>query len=141
MIPNTHHPTPILSPVIKSDPESWTDHRHRDGLAAEERAKQLLIENGYVVLEHRYRVSRHDVDLVARRGSTVVFVEVKLRRSLKYGAAVQAISADKQRQVVRAASAWLRVHGKPGDVARFDVVAIQGSKLQWIQSAFRPAWR
>ena len=141
MIPTVLHYVPILSPVIKSDPETWRDQRHRDGLAAEEQAKQLLIENGYVILEHRYRVSRHDVDLVARRGSTVVFVEVKLRRSLRFGAAVQAISADKQRQLVRAASAWLRVHGKPGDVARFDVVAIQGSKLQWIQSAFRPGWR
>ena len=127
--------------MIKSDPNAWTDPRHRRGLEAEERAKALMIENGYVVLEQRYRWHRHDIDLVARRGSTVVFVEVKVRETVRYGAAVETIYPSKQRDLVRAASAWLQRHGKPGDVARFDVVAIQSGKLQWIQSAFRPLWR
>jgi putative endonuclease len=127
--------------VIKTDPETWKDKRHRDGVEAERRAAELLIENGYVVLEQRYRFRRHDIDLVARRGSTVVFVEVKLRWSNRYGEAVETIRGQKQRELVRAASAWLQRHGKPGDVARFDVVAIQNGRLQWLQSAFRPLWR
>jgi putative endonuclease len=127
--------------VIKSDPETWKDKRHRDGEAAERRAAELLIENGYVVLERRYRFHRHDIDIVARRGSTVVFVEVKLRWSKRYGLAVETIHPSKQRDLVRAASAWLQRHGKPGDVARFDVVAIQNGELTWLQSAFRPLWR
>jgi putative endonuclease len=127
--------------VIKTDPETWTDQRHRDGVAAEQKAAALLIENGYVVLEQRYRFHRHDVDLIARRGSIVVFIEVKSRASDRYGAAVQSITLRKQRELVRAASAWLQRHGKPGDVARFDAILFQAGKVEWLQSAFRPAWR
>jgi putative endonuclease len=127
--------------VIKTDPETWTDKRHRDGEAAERRAAELLIESGYVVLEQRYRFHRHDVDLVARRGSLVAFVEVKARRGTRFGSAIEAINPRKQRELVRAASAWLQRHGKPGDVARFDVVTIQSGKVDWLQSAFKPLWR
>jgi len=127
--------------VIKSDPSTWTDKRHRDGVEAEERAARLLVANGYVIIERRFRFHRHDVDIVARCGSTVVFVEVKLRWTLRFGTAIETIFPKKQRELVRAASAWLQRHGKPGDVARFDVVAIQGGELEWIQSAFRPLWR
>ncbi len=127
--------------MIKTDPDSWTDARHRDGEAAERRAAELLIENGYVVLEQRYRFHRHDIDLVARRGSLVVFVEVKTRGASRYGRAVQAVHARKQRELVRGASAWLQRHGKPGDVARFDVIVFEGGKAEWLQSAFRPGWR
>ena len=140
-MPSLQPTVPILSAVIRTDPDTWKDKRHRDGAEAERRAADLLIENGYVVLEQRYRVHRHDIDLVARRGSTVVFVEVKLRASRRFGLAVETVRPDKQRELVRAASAWLQRHGKPGDVARFDVVAIQGGKLTWLQSAFRPLWR
>jgi putative endonuclease len=127
--------------VIKTDPQTWTDKRHRDGEAAERQAAELLIENGYVVLEQRYRFHKHDIDLVARRGSVVAFVEVKARRSRRFGAAVETVNRKKQNELVRAASAWLQRHGKPGDVARFDVVAIQAGKVEWLQSAFRPLWR
>jgi putative endonuclease len=131
--------------VIKTDPESWTDARHRDGEAAERRAADLLIENGYVVLEQRYRFHRHDIDLIARRGSIVVFIEVKARGASadtsRYGSALLSIGVRKQRELVRAASAWLQRHGKPGDLARFDVIVFEAGKVQWLQSAFRPAWR
>ncbi len=127
--------------MIKTDPRTWTDKRHRDGAAAEDRAAKLLIANGYVIIERRFRLHRHDIDIVARKGSTVVFVEVKLRWTRRYGTAVEAVFSKRQREMVRGASAWLQRHGKPGDVARFDVVAIQAGELEWIQSAFRPLWR
>ena len=127
--------------MIKSDPEQWTDSRHRDGEAAERRAAELLVENGYVVLEQRYRFHRHDIDLVARRGNIVVFVEVKSRSASRFGTAAQSIGARKQREVVRAASAWLQRHGHPGDTARFDAITFQEGKAEWLQSAFRPSWR
>jgi len=127
--------------MIKTDPSTWTDQRHRDGEAAERLAAGLLIENGYIILEQRYRFHRHDIDLVARRGSLVAFVEVKARRSSRYGTALETVNRRKQNELARAASAWLQRHGKPGDVARFDVVAIQGGKVEWLQSAFKPLWR
>jgi Holliday junction resolvase-like predicted endonuclease len=44
-------------------------------------------------------------------------------------------------ELVRAASAWLQRHARPGDVARFDVITVDDGRLTWIQGAFRPGWR
>ena len=96
---------------------------------------------GYEVLEHRYRFHRHDVDLVARRGATVVFVEVKVRTGASHGGAAEAVTARKRLELTRAASAWLQRHGRPEDGARFDVIAVDADRVEWLQSAFRPGWR
>jgi putative endonuclease len=104
-------------------------------------AADLLRREGYHIVEQRFRFHRHDVDLVARKGSVVVFVEVKSRLSQRYGAAVEAVGWRKQRELARAASAWLQRSGRPGDVCRFDVVTVEGARLEWLQSAFRPLWR
>ncbi|OGT92494.1 MAG: YraN family protein [Gemmatimonadetes bacterium GWC2_71_9] len=127
--------------MLKSDPSTWTDPRHRAGVAAERLAAELLRREGYEVLEHRYRFHRHDVDLVARRGATVVFVEVKVRTGTAYGGAAQAITPRKRLELTRAASAWLQRHGRPEDGARFDVIAVDADRVEWLQSAFRPGWR
>ena len=127
--------------MLKSDPNTWTDPRHRAGLAAERLAADLLRREGYRVLEHRFRFHRHDVDLVARRGATVVFVEVKARANSAFGAGTEAVTPRKRLELTRAASAWLQRHGGPGDGARFDVIAVDGDRVEWLQSAFRPGWR
>ena len=127
--------------MIKTDPATWKDQRHKDGEAAERRAAELLVAHGYAILEQRYRFHRHDIDLVARRGNVVVFVEVKSRWTRQYGTALEAVTPRKQHELVRAASSWLQRRGRPGDVARFDVVSIQAGRMEWLQSAFRPLWR
>lgn len=127
--------------MLKSDPATWKDPRHRAGAFAEQRAARLLEEAGWEILEQRFRIHRHDVDLIARRGSVVAFVEVKSRSRPGFGAPVEAVTARKQRELVRAASAWLQRHGRPRDVARFDVVTVEPGRVDWIQNAFRPSWR
>jgi putative endonuclease len=127
--------------VFKTDPSTWTDPRHREGARAEGLAADLFRREGYAVLEQRFRFHRHDVDLVARRGGVVVFVEVKSRSGRRYGAAAESVTARKQRELVRVAAAWLQRHGRPGDVCRFDVVTVEGARVEWLQSAFRPLWR
>ena len=127
--------------MLKTDPSSWTDPRHKAGVEAEAKAAAMLRREGYRVLEQRYRFLRHDIDLVARLGRTVVFVEVKLRKSAEFGTAAEAITGRKRRELVRAASAWLQRHGRPDDVARFDVVTVDGKEMVWLQNAFRPGWR
>jgi putative endonuclease len=127
--------------MLKSDPATWTDQRHRAGVAAERLAAELLRREGYEILEHRYRFHRHDVDLVARRGATVVFVEVKVRSGASHGGAAEAVTARKRLELTRAASAWLQRHGRPEDGARFDVIAVDADRVEWLQSAFRPGWR
>jgi putative endonuclease len=127
--------------VLKTDPATWTDPRHRDGLAAEELAAELLDRCGYEVLAHRWRVHRHEIDLIARRGAIVVFVEVRRRASLRYGSPMESVTARKRQDLARAAGAWLQRHGRPGDAARFDVIGVVGDRVEWQQSAFRPGWR
>jgi putative endonuclease len=127
--------------MFKSDPSTWSDPRHRAGAAAESMAADALRVQGYDVIEQRFRYRRHDVDLVARRGGVVVFVEVKSRAGDGFGAPSEAVTARKQADLVRAASAWLSRHGKPWDAVRFDVITVQGGHLEWLQDAFRPGWR
>ncbi len=130
-----------IGAVLKSDPESWSDPRHRLGARAEQLAAELLERGGWTILEQRYRYHRHDVDLIARQGAVVAFVEVKARLGRSYGAAALAVTAHKQRELTRAAASWLQRHGRPGDVARFDVVTVEGGSVAWIENAFRPGWR
>ncbi len=127
--------------MLKSDPSTWKDPRHREGARAEAVAADALRLQGYQVLEQRFRYRHSDVDLVARRGSVVVFVEVKSRADDRFGAATEAVTARKQANVVRAASMWLSRHARPWDAVRFDVITVQDGHLEWLQDAFRPGWR
>jgi putative endonuclease len=86
-------------------------------------------------------VGHHDIDLVARKGSLVVFVEVRYRRSKRFGTPTETIGPEKKRDLARGAEAWLQRFGRPGDSVRFDVIGVLGQRVEWVQSAFRPGWR
>ncbi|HEY8196213.1 MAG TPA: YraN family protein [Gemmatimonadales bacterium] len=103
----------------------WEDERQLLGLRGEQIAIGFLTSCGWSVEAHRFRLGRHDLDLVIRKGNMVAFVEVKARRSSSCGTAVEAVSRRKQRDIARVASVWLLRHGRPNDDYRFDVVAIQ----------------
>src|SRR5690349_21278800 len=76
---------PPMSSGVHSDPEQWSDPRHQRGLAGEEQAIRFLQSRGWDILAHRYRVGRIEIDLIARRGALVAFIEVKARRGLAFG--------------------------------------------------------
>ncbi len=103
----------------------WEDERQLLGLRGEQIAIAFLTSCGWSVEAHRFKLGRHDLDLVIRKGSTVAFVEVKARRSSSCGTAVESVSRRKQRDIARVASVWVLRHGRPNDEYRFDVVAIQ----------------
>ncbi|MSM41377.1 MAG: YraN family protein [Geobacter sp.] len=94
------------------------------GEAGEELAVALLSAKGYRIVERNFRCKGGEVDIVARDGSTLVFVEVKTRRDLSYGPPQLAVTPFKQRQISKAALFWLARAKKPDAAARFDVVAI-----------------
>lgn len=126
---------------LRSDPSDWTDERHKQGLAAEEQAIRFLASRGWIVLAHRWRVGRIEIDIVARRGVTVAFVEVKSRRGDAFGSPFEAVTGAKQRELVRAARAWIDRFGQPTDIYRFDCIALQKGALEHLEDAFRPGWR
>ena len=126
-------------------PEQWTDPRHRDGWDGELLAAEWLIDRGWHIEAHRFRMGRHDLDLVARRGDIVAFVEVKTRRSNRCGSGMEAIGARKRRVIERLAWGWILKHGRAGDQYRFDVAALDGfgpcARVSYLEDAWRPNWR
>lgn len=111
------------------------------GRWGESLAARHLRAGGFAVVDVGWRPPERelqgDLDLVARRGGLVVVCEVKARRDAsRYGGAVAAVSPTKQAQVRRLAESWLRAR-RPGDVdVRFDVIAIDGTRLTHYEGAF-----
>src|SRR5256884_9527172 len=81
------------------------------------------------------------IDLIARQGNWVVFIEVKARRGTAFGSPPEAVTGAKRRELVKAARVWVDRHGRPADVYRFDCIALIDNKLQHRADAFRPGWR
>jgi putative endonuclease len=103
----------------------WEDLRQLRGLWGERVAIAYLVSCGWEIEAHRFRLGRHDLDLVVRRGNTVAFVEVKTRRSVAQGSGVEAVGRRKQCTIAKVASLWRLRYGRPEDEYRFDVVAVQ----------------
>lgn len=102
------------------------DPRKRTGNQGEEIAANFLIARGYRILERNFRCKGGEVDIIARdpADKSLVFIEVKARRSLTYGVPQLAVTAFKQRQVSKAALTWLSKNQLHDHNARFDVIAI-----------------
>ena len=105
-------------------------------------AADHLKARGYEILVHNYRSQRGEIDLIAQEGNFIVFVEVKTRRSLKYGFPQHAVTKQKQRQISKVALAYLKTENKIDTPCRFDVIAIHLSpkfdviSLEQIENAF-----
>ena len=114
----------------------------RRGDEGEERALAHLQRQGLVLVQRHYRVARGpgaragEIDLVMRdRDGTLVFVEVRSRAGLAQGGAAASVGAAKQRSLVFAARHYLARLATPPP-CRFDVVAIDGERLEWLRAAF-----
>lgn len=101
------------------------DERRALGREGEARAAEHLEREGYRIVARNVRADGVEIDLVARRGRLVVFVEVKTRRSRRMGPPEEAVDRRKQARLVRGGRAWLAAHGPRGARARFDVIAVE----------------
>ena len=105
-------------------------------------AAEHLKSHGYQILAQNYRFQRGEIDLIAQQGNRIVFVEVKTRRSLKFGLPQYAVTKQKQRQISKIALAYLQTQNLLDAPCRFDVIAIHLSshfevlRLEQIESAF-----
>lgn len=111
------------------------------GDRGEEAAARHLQALGYVVLERRYRTRAGEIDLIARDGDTLVFVEVKARSSLACGRPSEAIDWRKRGRIARAASLYLARRGGCESPCRFDVVEVleepgSAPRVRLIRNAF-----
>ncbi|MDR1206852.1 MAG: YraN family protein [Rickettsiales bacterium] len=109
---------------------------YKSGLFAEWLARQYLRLYGFCILEARYVTGRHtgraEIDIIARRGSTIVFVEVKSRAAAETG--IRAVSYSQRARLRRAAENYLARARWTGG-ARFDIVVVSGLKIRWFKNA------
>lgn len=116
--------------------------RKKLGRDSEALAARYLEEKGFQILERNFRCSLGEIDLIAQEGKYLVFVEVKSRRSLQYGAPSLAVNWHKQRKIVQLAQTYLKVKKLIKTSCRFDVVSVFAPKdslaqIKHIPNAFR----
>ena len=100
------------------------DTRSALGQSGEDVAEKLYRKLGFRILERNYRCKAGEIDLIARRGPTLVFCEVKSRRTDRWGEPAEAVRYAKQARLRRLAAQWLSDR-RPGSVdIRFDVVSV-----------------
>jgi putative endonuclease len=91
---------------------------------------------GYRILGANVRAGGHELDLVARRGRRLVFVEVKERSRDACGGPVGAVNREKRRRVRRAAASWLQTHPETAELeVRFEVAAIVDGQVERLELA------
>lgn len=94
------------------------------GRLGEEIAKKYLLSKGYIILDRNYRTRLGEIDIVARDGKCIVFVEVKARHGIKFGYPREAVHANKQLRIRNIASLYITNKRLWDNQMRFDVVEI-----------------
>jgi TIGR00252 family protein len=107
------------------------------GNKAEDRATKYLKKQGYKILERNYNLPCGEIDIVAQKDNTLVFVEVKYRTNAEeFGGAVAAVTKAKQKRVINAAISYIKAKKVSYDALMFDIIAVSGNKIEHIQNAF-----
>ena len=119
------------------------DTRKATGIKGEEEAARFLTRCGYAILEKNVRTRVGEIDLVAKEGKTLVFVEVKTRDGSAFGLGAEAVTAVKQRRMTQLALDYMTRHHLTHVPCRFDVVSIRfdagGPAIEIVQNAFDAA--
>ena len=109
------------------------------GLSYEATAREFLVKHGLTYLYSNYACRVGEIDLIMLDQQQLVFVEVRFRRNMQYGGAIESITQSKQKKLIRTAEYFRIAHPQWRAAAcRFDVMLLQGSaiSIEWIQNAF-----
>lgn len=104
------------------------------GQAGEDAALAYLTAQGLTLLQRNFRCKGGEIDLVMQDGAALVFVEVRQRANLRHGGAAASVTRSKQARLIIAAQIYLQRYRMP-PACRFDVIAIDGAKLEWLRNA------
>lgn len=113
------------------------ENKRAAGAKGERAAGAFLERQGYEILAYNFRCRMGEIDIVARDGNYLVFVEVKYRKSEKWGSPFEAVDRRKQRIISKVAAYYCYKNGC-GETTpcRFDVAAVLGDEIQVIKNAF-----
>ena len=110
------------------------------GKSGEDLAVRYLEKQGYTIIKRNYRQRIGEIDIIARDGKCLVFIEVKTRRTGRYGSPFEAVDSRKQAQISRVALEYITRYHYDDLEARFDVVAVQldgqAPRIELIKNAF-----
>jgi putative endonuclease len=116
------------------------NQKQQHGEKGESIAVEQLKKNGYKILERNYRTRIGEIDIIAKDGDVIVFIEVKARQTDTYGNPKYAVTWTKQKKIARTAQLYLKSTNQLDKRARFDVVAIHRKEgrqfIEIIQNAF-----
>jgi putative endonuclease len=120
------------------------NRRQKFGEKGEAIAVQQLKKEGYKILEANYLTKLGEIDIIAKDKNTIVFVEVKARRSVNFGSPKEAVSIQKQKKISMVALYYLKTTKQMTTKARFDVVAVNLNRdkprVEIIKNAFELAY-
>lgn len=112
-------------------------NRRKVGSEYEEKAVRMLKEKGVSVLETNFFYRGGEIDIIAKDGEYICFIEVKYRSSIKMGYPEEAVTNVKKMRIVKGAKVYLyKNHLSESVLCRFDVISILGDKVEWIKNAF-----
>lgn len=101
------------------------DNRKQLGAFGEQVAKDHLEKHGYEIVQCNYRCSIGEIDIVARDGDYLVFVEVRTKRDRQFGSPEESITLAKKTKLVELAETYLQEHQDSSELWRIDVVAVE----------------
>lgn len=131
---------PLMPPFADQDRQRKSLGRQGEDLAA-----SFLRQRGYTIVCRNYRCRSGEIDIIARKKNLLCFIEVKTRRTRRFGLPQEAVTAAKQHKIGRAAQDFLLRHGLENRPARFDVIAVDFSTgngiIKLIENAFELACR
>lgn len=114
-----------------------TQNNRKLGSCFEQKVAAFLEKNGFLILEHNFRCRSGEIDLIAKDGNYLVFVEVKYRKSTTAGSALEAVDRRKAAQVRKVAAYYLYEKRLPETtLCRFDAAAVDGDRLTYVKDAF-----
>lgn len=114
------------------------NNKRKTGKEYEDLAVNYLKSKGFFIIEKNYQVRQAEIDIIARDKETIVFVEVKYRSSSTSGHPLEAVNANKQKRICKAALFYMN-HNKvsPDNTSiRFDVIGILGNEITHVENAF-----
>jgi putative endonuclease len=111
------------------------------GKIGEEIAVQYLEENGYIILEKNLKFTFGEIDIIAEKNNYICFVEVKSRKTEKYGLPEEAITQFKKKKIIKVAQLYIKKKHIRNKLFRFDVISINfnkciSRKIRHIKNAF-----
>lgn len=107
------------------------------GIYGEEEAVKYLKKQGYAIVAKNVKIAGVEVDIIAKTGNTLVFVEVKCRNSFGFGRGIEAVDKRRQKRYIRAAKAFTAIPTYASSNVRFDVVEVSGDSVLQIEDAFQ----